>query len=244
MAVLMFYDAFIAYGPYDLSADHNEIRLDDKADMKEITTFGDTEHQFLAGLPQYDVNGRGYVQFDDSTVPKAVDFNLYSEINVSAPARVLTLCPTRTDGEIAFLQTCQAEKYSFDLTTPNVGMFDFSTKTAGKLARGRLVLPLASRVASNNGTIYQLGALSATQKMISALHVTAFLGTNVVVRLKSNSTAVTGGATTRATFTTVTAPTSEMVTVTGPITDTFWFLDWTLTGTSFSAAGSAGIPIR
>lgn len=244
MAVQTFYDALVLYGPYDLSGDHNEIRLDDKADMKEVTAFGNTEHRFLSGLPTYDITGRGMVQYDDSTTPKAVDFNLFNEIGQTVAQKVSTLCPSRADGEIAYLNTVVAEKYAFDLTTPNVGMFDFTTNSGGKLARGRLVLPLLARVATGNGTIFQIGALSATQKMLCAFHLTAFSFTNAVMRIKSNATQTTVGATTRGTFTTATGATSELITITGPVTDTWWYADWTLTGASFTSAVSMGIPLR
>lgn len=241
MAILNFYDALILYGPYDLSADHNEIRLDQKLDVKEVTRFGHDTHIFKPGLNVQEVAGRGWVQFDDTAVPKAVDFNLFNEIKASE--KVMTLAPTKTDNEIAYLFRGTADTYSFNLSVDNIGNFDFTVKAASNEAvRGRLILPLISRVATNNGTISNaLGAVGATQKLIGGLHVTAFSGTSLDMRIKSNTSAVTGGATTRLTFAQAVGVTSEFKEQAGPITDTFWFADWTFVGTSFSAAVSAGI---
>lgn len=242
MSLQLFYDALILYGPYDLSADHNEIRLDQKLDVKEITRFGHDTHIFKPGLNVQEVTGRGWVQYDDGAVPKAVDFNLFNEIRASE--KVLTLCPTKLDNEVAYLQRGTADKYSFDLNVQNIGMFDFSVKAASnECVRGRLLLPLASRAATGNGTINNnLGAMTAIQKLVGGLHVTAFNGTSLVMRIKSNASATTVGATTRATFTTAVGVTSEFIEVIpGAVTDTFWYADWTFVGTTFSAAVSTGI---
>jgi hypothetical protein len=241
MSVTLFYDPFLLYGPYDLSADHTEVRLDQKIDVKEVTRFGHDTHIFRPGLNMMEVAGRGWVQFDDLATPKAVDYNLFNEIK--ATEKVFTLTPTKADNEVAYLFRGVADAYAFDLNVQNVGSFDFSVKSASnKCVRGRLLLPLASRVATGNGTINNnLGAVGATQKLVGGLHVTAFNGTSLVMRIKSNTSAIVGGATTRMTFTTAAGVTSEYQEVSGPITDTFWYADWTLVGTSFSAAVSAGI---
>lgn len=245
MAVTVFRDAHILYGQYDLSGDHNEIRLDRKADMKEITRFGADTHTFISGLRGWEIAGRGYVNFDDSTTPKGVDNELFNEVGgLGAVGKVLTLQPTTNLGEVAYIGMSDADSYQFDLKNDSVGTFDLSLKATGSLTRGQSMVKLASRSATftmANGI--QLGALSATQKLAVSLHLTAFASaTNVIATVYSKVDAVATGGTLRGTFSTLTGVGSQLLEITGPVTDTYWYITLTLTGAgTYSAAMAAGI---
>lgn len=239
MAVDVFYDALILIGEYDLSADQNEVKVDRKVDMKENTRFGHTEHRFLPALQELDVDGKGFVSYDDASTPKAVDANISALIGSTAKA--LTIAPSNTDGAYATIGQIVAAEYNRTLNVSELGEFTFKARCAGQVTRGRLVLPMASRTASAVSTIYQLGALSALQKVIATLHVSEFDGTSLDVLVKSNDTNNTTTPTTRITFAQATAPTSEIKTVAGAITDQYWYVDFTFVGTSVKFAVAFGV---
>lgn len=248
MAVSLFYDAQILYAQYDLSGDHNEIRLDRKTDMKEITRFGADTHSYIAGLRAYEVAGRGYVNFDDSTTPKGVDNELFNEVGgLSSAGKALTLCPSTAAGAVAFIGTADLDSYSFNLKNDSVGTFDVSMKSAGVLVRGQNIYQMqTSGATSGFGPVYQLGALSATQKMYANFHLVAISGTtpSLTVELWSNPANTTVGGTLRGTFGAQTVVTSGQITVNGAVTDPYWYVKITGSGTSLSYRFACAAGIR
>lgn len=233
-------DALIVIGPYNISGDANEVKVEQKNDMLESTVFGHTEHRFVAStLRELSAEGKGFVQFDDVSVPKAVDYNLFNELN--ATEKALTIGQTKSDGAYCFLGKGLVADYSPHLKVDALGEFTFKLQ-GNRNTRGRVALPLVSRTAtSGNGTIYQMGALSATQKMVITVHVVAFTGTTLTLNVNSNDTNNTTTPTLRQAFSGITGVTSNFAEVSGAITDTFWYVDWTFTGTSFTALVSFGV---
>jgi hypothetical protein len=239
VALENFYDAEILAGPWRISGDANEVSVEQKQDTLECTRFGNTEHRYHPGLQSIEISGKGYVNFDGSTTPVGLDSALTAEI--SASAKAFTVAEKTTDGAIAYLAKTVQEMYSWDLKQAELGRFDFKVKGNHRHARGKIILPLTSRTVSGTGTIFQLGALTATQRLVAALHVTEFVGTSLDVVIKSNDTNNTTTPTTRITFDQLTAAGSDFDEVAGAITDTYWYAEFTFVGTSFKAAVSAGI---
>lgn len=239
MAVTYFYNPKILYGPYDISGDHNQTMIDVKADMLEKTVFGGTTHIFRPGLFGIESSGSGFVQFDDSTTPKAVDGNLFAE--VGAAAKVFSLTENTTHGSVAYFMKSVADKYGWTLKNDELGKFEFSVKAAGEWSRGRLMVPLASRTSSSNGTEYQLGAVASGKSLYASLHVTEWNATTLDVVVRSAALTGMGSPTTRLSFAQASGVTSEFKSVAGPITDTFYDVSWTLSGTSASFMVCVGI---
>jgi hypothetical protein len=238
VAVATFYDALIIQGTYNASGDHNEVSVETKADTLEKTVFSNDTHVFAPGLRSIELSGKGYVQYDDSITPKAVDFQDFNAVSVSNP---FTVASSTAAGATAYLGTLVNSEYSWTLKNDALGMFDIKAKAGNVFTRGTLVVPLAAYTASAVSTIYQLGALSATQKLYACLHVTAFNGTSLDALVKSNDTNNTTTPTTRITFTTAAAVTSEFKQVSGAITDTYWYIDYAFVGTSVTFAVSFGV---
>lgn len=116
---------------------------------------------------------------------------------------------------------------------------------SGVAVRGACLHPPATaRTSSASGTAIQVGAVSATQRMYGALHVTAASGTTPSLTVKIQSSATEGGSyTDRITFTAATDVTYQWSNVAGAVTDTWWRVTWTISGTdpSFEFAVVAGI---
>lgn len=239
MALEVFTDAVVLYGEFDLSGDSNDVKLERKVDMKESTRWGATEHRFQAGLVDMDVQGKGLLQFDDSTTPKAVDY-FFSQVGGSTP-KVVTVAASSADGATAYLGNMVNEERPAEFKVGEFGSFDFKFKCAGQHTRGRMAFPLATRTATATGTIYELGALTATQKLLAAVHVTEFDGTSLDVAIFSNDTNNTTTPTSRISFNQLEGTGSEFKEVSGAITDTYWYAVFTFVGTSFKAAVSFGV---
>ena len=243
MAISYMNDAKIIFGSYNYSGDMNEVKVTLGADMLEKTVFGNTEHQFTRGMTNFEAEANGFIQFDDASTPKAVDYQLATEmLAANSVARPFTIA-YGAEGSTAYLGRGFAGDYSPSLTPTGLGTFSFKIGASHQITRGALLVEPSTRSgASGNGGIVQLGALSATQKMIACLHVLQFNGTTLSVTLNSNDTNNTTTPTSRIAFTAATGVGSEFKeTAVGAITDTYWYVSWTFTGTNFKAAVSAGI---
>jgi len=243
MAVDYMNNAKIVYGDYDYSGDMNEVKVSISYDMLEKTVFGDTEHQFTPGMRTFEGSGSGFIQFDDTTDPKAVDYQLATEMLQSNSVMKPFTFAYGAEGSMAYFgRGGFAGDYSPELTPDALGKFSFKVSAAHECTRGALLLtPETERTSSGNGTIVQLGALSATQKMMAVLHVVEFNGSTLTVTLNSNDTNDTVTPTNEVSFTAATGRTSEYKEVSGAVTNTYWYVSWTFTGTSFKAAVAAGI---
>jgi hypothetical protein len=60
MATIVYTDAKLFVGGYNLSADHSEIGLDYAADMLDVTTFGDDTRVRGGGLDTATLSGTGF----------------------------------------------------------------------------------------------------------------------------------------------------------------------------------------
>lgn len=133
-----------------------------------------------------------------------------------------------------------------EATHSQLAMATLSGAGSGVAIRGTLMHPPdTSRTSSSTGTAYQLGAISAAQRMFCSAHVTLTSGTSEQLVLKLQSSATEGGSyTDRITFTTATDITSQWSSVVGAVTDTWWRASWTISGSdtpTFQFAMVAGI---
>lgn len=212
---------------YDVSGDHNSLELTSEVELLDKTTFGASSRAHLGGLESIKFDHNGYTDFADDAIEEIIQANLAQNV-------VVTVGPTGTDGERAFL----FKRISVSITEGGeVGqMHTFQVQGVGtdRLVQGTFLHPLTSRSTSGNGTARQLGAVSATQRLYSNLHVTAKTGSPTLdVLVQSDDGGGFGSPVTRITHTQATNVTSQQSTVAGAITD-----DWYRTNYTFGGTGS------
>jgi len=180
-------------------------------------------------------------------VADAIDSTLYSYLGVAdVPKSIVT---NSADGSFAYLMRGITLGYSpVEGQVGDLAMTKVSGRSStGALVRGQLVHPgSASRTSSSTGTGRQMGALSATQSMYAALHVLSIAGTStptLTVKIQSDDNASFTSATDRITFTANTAVGYEWKSVAGAVTDDYWRVSYTISGTNpvFAFAVVAGI---
>lgn len=112
------------------------------------------------------------------------------------------------------------------------------------LVRGT-VMAASTITATGTGTITQLGAVSATQRVYAAVHTLTAGGTTPTITVKVQSAAAVGFATPtdRLTFSAINSKTGAALSATGAITDQYWRATWTVSGSSpsFQAVIVVGI---
>jgi hypothetical protein len=238
-------DAKVYFAQYDISGDLNKVGIGITPDAVEDTTFGASYHTKKPGLLTTKATMEGYSKFN-ATANNAIDGRLWN--NLSVVDIPFSVAPkTGNAGENGFFFKAMEAQYALGGSIGEMLKFQSSAEATGtgvQLVRGIIMEDgKTSRVAAGNSSAQTLGAVSATQNLYAVLHVFAFVGTDVTFKVRS---AVTNFATItdRVTFAVVNAATSQYaVPVVGPITDTFWRVDWTTSAgfTSFSAAVIVGI---
>lgn len=245
MAVFVLKNCKVLVGNYDLSGDMNSMTLSYESEVKDRTTFASGgARRKMSGLLDTKADWRG---FWDAGVGKPDDVMFES---IGLGDNVLTVCPVDgAVGEQAFFTKAVTGSYS---PGAKVGeLFEFSGNAEGNyvLVRGQVALNGVLAVTGNSASV-NLGLVGAGQRVYAVMHVLAAAGTGdakLVMRVQSDTSADFPSPIDRITFADVTpaAPTSQLLAAAGPIaTDTWWRLQYTITGTNPSFNIAAAIAIQ
>lgn len=212
---------------YDLSGDMNAIAINFAADMVEETAFGDDTHIFKGGLKVATMALEGYVEGGTDKVDEIM-FNNMAVANKPISIGV----ETGADGELAYILQSILADYSPGGSVGEMFAFSVTAETSSEgLIRGT-IMHNAAQSTSGNGTARQLGAVTSGQQLTAALHVIAASGSTPTldITVESDDNSGMTSATTRATFTQATAIGSQVETLSGPVTDDWWRIDFTIGG--------------
>jgi hypothetical protein len=248
-------DCRFVVGPYALHGSLRSVNL--TASKAEISSarMGDIADCYVPGLQSITLNAAGFWASDAVATSLEPDTIIYPRINpaLEPTAWPVTVCPPMAPsatpgatGNLAY--TMVGKQFSFNPITGSHGealgyeVASRASSAGGGLYRGTVVLPATSVTATTTGTALQLGALSATQKIVAVLHVTAINGGSWVLTIESDNGAGFGTPTTRATFTAATTITTQVIETSGAITDDYWRAVLTKTGgTSCTAFATLSI---
>lgn len=234
-------------GGADLTAQSNKIELGVEVEDKDATPYRPAGSggwkELLGGLASVSLAGSGQWEAGD---PGLVDDAMWAAVQGRAPVP-WTVCPLSADvGELAYSTTGLVTSYKQGDAVGEVAPWEANASGSGLATRGTMAHPPGTaRTTTGTGTGLELGALSSGQRLLAVLHVLSASGTtpSLTVRVESDDANTFASATTRATFAAATVPGGQALTVAGPVTDTWWRVAWTITGTSpsFLFAASLGI---
>lgn len=227
---------------YNLAGDANALSLGMTSELQDDTAIGDVSRSRTGGLLTLGFSAEGY--WNDVS-----DAILFDDVGLSDVP--VTITPSgNTVGDRAFLARCAVAEFSpLGGAVGELRRFSVGGEGTGiAVARGSL-LHNATRTATGNAPAgVQLGALSATQTLYAAMHVTTVSGTTptLAVKIQSDDNSGFTSPTDRITFSTanVTDNLAQFSSVAGAITDDWWRVVWTITGTNtptFAFVVSAGI---
>ena len=220
---------------FDLQSSFNAFAITREDPPIECTAFGAGSRTYALGLPRVAFSGGGY------PIDEAADLALFTMAGLTG--LTLTASVTRTAGAVAFVSKILDGQYSSTFSVDQVRTFNFTGETSERsFARGRIMHLGTAVAATSTGVITLLRAISAGKKAFASLHVTGITGTaNFTGRIESDDLIGFTTPITRATFAPLTLPLlgSQLVSIDGPIPETFWRFAWTITGTgtvTFAAA--------
>ena len=223
---------------FDVSADHNAVALVLSNEHKDSTRYGHSARAATPGLTKWVATGEGYNDFADD----ALDERLFGKIGLAD--ELVTIAPLGASvTQVAYFgEAVQGEYTPVGDDVGEMLAFRWSAEGSGAngMVRGSVVFN-AQPVASGNGTAFQLGAVSATQRVYLGLH---FIGADaaITVTLDSDDVEGFGGSPeTQITAVAQSAPGHQFLSAAGAITDDWWRLEYTTGGGNFDIIALVGI---
>jgi hypothetical protein len=216
---------------YDFSGDINAVALKYGAELKDATSMLDTARQRRPGLKDTQLQLEGYVNY--GTLLQ--DDQAFSA--VGANDAVVSILPVGAgaEGNTGFCFIADGADYTPNAKIGDMLAYSLSANGSDELVRGTVMIN-AAKTLSGNGTGFQLGALAAGKKALAALHVLALTtagSPSFACKLQSGSSGAFSSPTDYTVFSAMNAVGAQYATVaTGPVTDAWWRVAYTLTNVS------------
>lgn len=228
----------------DLTSNSNKIELSAEVEDKDSTNFGSGGwKEVMGGLASAEISGEGQWEAGD---PAKVDDASWANLGGVGPWSISANNGAAV-GDLAYLTNAMQASYKLGEAVGEIAPWASTAKSNWPLVRGQFAHPPGTaRTATGTGAGLNLGAVPAGKRLYAALHVLSAAGTtpSLTARVESSADNTFAAPTTRLTFNAATAIGGQILRTTGSaITDPWWRVAWTITGTtpSFLFVASLGI---
>lgn len=228
----------------DLTGNTNKVEISAEVESKDSTNYGSNGWgEVMGGLASAELSAEGQWEAGD---PAKVDDASWSQLGGIGPWSV-SANNSAAVGDLAYLVSALRSDYKLFDAVGEVAPWTGTAKSSWPVARGQFAHPPGTaRTATGTGTGLELGAVAAGKRLYATLHVLSVAGTtpSITARVESDDNSGFSSATTRLTFDAATAVGGQILRTDGTaITDTWWRMAWTISGTtpSFLFAGALGI---
>ncbi|WP_030682175.1 hypothetical protein [Streptomyces cellulosae] len=228
----------------DLTAASNKIELSTEVEDKDSTNYASQGwKETMGGLASAEISGEGQWEALDAT---KVDDASWATLGGVGPWSISANNGAAV-GDLAYFTSALRADYKIGESVGEIAPWTSTAKSSWPLVRGQFAHPPGTaRTATGTGTGLNLGAVAAGKRLYAALHVLSVAGTtpSLTARVESSVDNTFAAPTTRVTFTAATAAGGQILRTDGTaITDTWWRIAWTISGTtpSFLFAASLGI---
>lgn len=205
---------------YDFSGISNSVDISIANGVADVTAFSDASLTYVEGKPKTSITLNALYQTTE-------DAAMFADLG-SATDNYLSISPiAMAEGGIVWVTKAQCTADVIPAPVGDAVALNTTWVGTDPIGDGIILLRRTAHLGSliATGTGYQVGAVSATQKIVATLHVIGVTnGTTLDVTVESDATdAWIGAETTRLTFTQVTtSATVEIKNANGAITDTWW----------------------
>ncbi|MGH9894143.1 MAG: hypothetical protein ACREA0_19610 [bacterium] len=223
-------------GAIDLTGVGNKIDWANEVDEKETTTFGSYDatsqkvwYECIGGLGKAKIAASGHTDFGAGLVDEV----LWNAKGTIGPWSAYP--DAASEGSLAYLANAHQGNIAAFGQVGDVAPWSANWSSSSAVARGvGLHNPATARTATGNGTGVQHVAVASGKTLYAGLHVLSASGTtpSVTVKVQSSVDNTFAAPTDRITFTAATAATSEFKSLAGPITDTWYRVVFTISGTT------------
>jgi len=201
---------------FDFSGISNSVDIEISNGLTPCTAFSDGAETFLEGKAKTNITLNALYQTTE-------DAEMFADLGLASD-NLLAISPAAmADGGLVW--TTQAHLTADTIPSPVGDAIALNCTWGGSNALGDgTILERDTNITSTvTGTAYELGAVSAAQKVVATLHVIGAAGGTLDVTIESDAAEGFDSATTQITFTQVTTTaTAEIKTKDGAIADTWW----------------------
>ena len=240
MAKFVFNDGKVFSGGYDLSSHITSVNLEITAEELDATTINSGGFKSkLGGIKDSTLQLDGFYEAGANKPDALLGASVGNEL-------IVTTVPDAGVGNTAYFMKSRLFSYQMFGSVGEIAPFTISkSQSDDEVVQGKIEID-GALTASGNSTGVQLGAVGATEKVYVAIHCTAVSGTStptVTFKLQSDDNSSFTSPTDRITFTGITAIGADYQSAAGAITDTYYRLNYTISGTnpSFSIHATIGI---
>jgi hypothetical protein len=235
MAPHVLWDAKIYIAGRDCSGDHNAIDLPWSVAELAAGTFGSRTQRYLAGAATWALTGQGFQSYGTG------DISHHLRSLKGRPDTVFTVGGAEVGVSLGWTFTgvvVDASPMGGEWGSLHAFRFRAVPAVGAPLREVQLLAGAGTPIVANGASpAVALGPLTAAQQVISRAEVVAPVTgatPQLTLTVESAPAADMVGATVRATFPPITGVGVWTVSVTGPVTDGFWRVAWTITaGASF-----------
>lgn len=231
MATFVLTDGRLFLDGYDFSSHTQSMTLDLSADDIDVTPINSGGFRSrIAGLQDASLTANGFFEAGDGK-PDAL-------LGISAGAEIIgTVSATSSAGDIAYFLKSRQFSYSIGGAIGDAMPFSINnSNSSDRAVRGTIMVDdSANLTATGNSDGRQLGAVTSSQSVFVAAHVVSVSGTStptLTLKVQSDDNASFTSATDRITLTDFTAAGAQYSKLAGAITDDYWRINYTLSGTS------------
>lgn len=258
MSTMVFTDAKVYVGGYNVSGYANEATLSLSPDMLNETTFGNTTTKNKPGMLSLKGGVKGFMDYTyplgspNGDTLNSLDSLTFSKLTDGVLTDVLTMAPVgNAEGDLAYF--CQHVSSRYMPLSGAVGQlipYELDFNAIGtRLIRGQVGMTgVKTSTGSGVGAsgLNVSGGVLSTQRLYAAVHVISTSGTtpSLTVVVESAAANTFASPTTRITFSPFTTSVgSSWQSVAGAITDTWFRMRWTISGgtPSFTVFGAIGV---
>ena len=240
MAKFVFNDGKVFSGGYNLSDHITSVNLEINAEELDATTINNNGFRSkLGGLKDSSISMDGFFEAGSEKPDALLGASIGNEL-------IVTTVPDAGVGNTAYFMKSRLFSYSMFGTIGEIAPFSISkSQSSDKVVQGKVEID-SDLSSSGNSSGIQLGAVGASEKIYVAIHCYAVSGTStptVTFKLQSDDNASFTSPTDQITFTDITAIGADFQSLAGSITDDYWRLNYTISGTtpSFSIHATIGI---
>lgn len=224
MSFVASYNSRVLIGSYSFSAYVNDVQFPSSTAMLDVTTLANSAKTFIPGQVTSTASLKGFLD------PDTTSLGQYDQINTFTSTSPLTFAPRGLAfGSELFMVNALRTNATTGAGVAGAVTFDLACQTALHTDFGVSLHDLTAETADGSSAAYDGGAASTTGG-VAQIHVTAFSGLTSNAVIVEDSANGSSGWATIATFTSVTALTSERVTISGTIRR-YVRATWDVTGT-------------
>ncbi|MGW0537810.1 hypothetical protein [Streptomyces sp. NPDC003032] len=237
-------DVRLFTGGADLTGHSNKVEISAEVEDKETTNYASQGwKEILGGLASAELSGEGQWEAGD---PGKVDDHSWASLGGLGP---WSIGPAGASvGGLSYFTNALRADYKLGEAVGEVAPWTGTAKSSWPLVRGQFAHPPGTaRTATGTGASLNVGAVAAGKRLYASLHVLSVAGTGtpgITGRIESDDATGFSSPTTRLTFSSASAVGGQILRTDGTaITDTWWRVAWTITGTSpsFLFVSSIGI---